>query len=128
MQAVRNSPFDVSHTILPFICRLQVDLTNSNGPTEFVPGSHVWHDLDEDPRAPTEVYRVRAGQAILFDYRLKHRGLSNTSSQERPLIYITYSRPFFLDVYNFDQKRYSELPSLEQRASRAERVQKRQRE
>jgi len=104
-----------------------VDLTTSNGPTEFVPGSHVWHDLDEEPKAPTEVYRVKAGQAILFDYRLKHRGLGNASSSERPLIYITYSRPFFLDVYNFDQKRYSVLPPLEARASRAERVQKRQR-
>ena len=72
---------------------------------------------------------------MLFDYRVKHRGLGNASTeerppailgrwshapelvsslgtrarQERPMLYITYARPFWLDVYNFDRKRYTEL-------------------
>ena len=25
------------------------------------------------------------------------------------MLYITYARPFWLDVYNFDRKRYTEL-------------------
>ena len=65
-----------------------VDLTADKGPTEFVPGSHVDFDIQREHRIAT----VKAGSAILFDYRLKHRGLGNRSQEDRPLLYITYSR------------------------------------
>ena len=32
------------------------------------------------------------GDAILFDYRILHRGLANTSASPRPLAYFTYAR------------------------------------
>ena len=52
--------------------------------------------------------------------------MSNRSSDERPLLYLTYARPFWLDIYNFDRKRYSSLPLCEEQCSREERMQKRQ--
>ena len=100
-----------------------VDLTPNNGPTEYVPGSH----FDYDVKAPHVIPSLRKGTALLFDYRLKHRGLGNSSTEERPLLYITYGRPYFLDVYNFDKKRYASLPLCEDRGSRSDRMQKRQR-
>ena len=66
-----------------------------------------------------------AGSAILFDYRLKHRGLGNRSTEDRPLLYLTYARPFWLDVYNFDRKRYASLPTVVDRGTREERMAKR---
>ena len=99
-----------------------VDLSTANGPTEFTPGSHFDFDVDAASRIPT----MRAGQALIFDYRTRHRGLGNSSSDERPLLYITYAKPFWVDVYNFDSKRYTQLPEVEV-LSREERMQKRKR-
>ena len=65
-----------------------VDLTSANGPTEFVPTSQTDYDI----KAPSRIPTVKAGSALIFDYRLKHRGLGNQSSEERPLLYITYAR------------------------------------
>ena len=70
---------------------------------------------------------LKAGSALLFDYRIKHRGLGNHSTVERPLLYITYARPFWVDVYNFDKKRYENLPPCHEFKSRAERMLERQR-
>ena len=100
-----------------------VDLTTDKGPTEFVPGSHRDFDIGN----PSTVVTAKAGQAILFDYRVKHRGLGNRSTDDRPLLYITYARPFWMDVYNFDKKRYQSLPKCEERGTREERMAKRQR-
>jgi ectoine hydroxylase-related dioxygenase (phytanoyl-CoA dioxygenase family) len=97
-------------------------MTHDKGPTEFGPGSHIDFDIKAASTTPV----IKAGQALLFDYRVKHRGLGNRSTEERPLLYITYARPFWVDVYNFDRKRYSSLPMVEQRGSRDERMQKRQ--
>ena len=43
----------------------------------------------------------RAGDAIIFDYRTFHRGMPNHSGARRPLLYQTYSRPWFRDEHNF---------------------------
>ena len=60
----------------------------------------------------------QAGEAILFDYRLRHRELANKSSVVRPLIYITYAKPFFVDKMNFSAERYRPLPKLVQHRKR----------
>jgi hypothetical protein len=100
-----------------------VDLSEDRGPTEFVPGSHRDYDVD----APSKKETLLKGQALLFDYRLKHRGLGNNSTTERPLLYITYARPFWVDVDNFDKARYENLPACKEFMSREERLLKRQR-
>ena len=50
-----------------------------------MPTSHI----DFDAKVPSQTRIVKAGSALLFDYRLKHRGLGNSSADERPLLYIT---------------------------------------
>jgi len=76
-----------------------VNLSAENGPTEFVPGSHrlgCFH-------SPTERQFglcCDAGGAILFDYRTKHRGGSNTTDTPRPVLYLAYCKPFFKDTGN----------------------------
>ena len=44
---------------------------------------------------------AKAGDAILFDYRVLHRGLANTSAKPRPLLYFTYGRAWFTDATNY---------------------------
>ncbi|KAL1526512.1 hypothetical protein AB1Y20_015222 [Prymnesium parvum] len=56
-----------------------VDLNGSNGPTEFAAGP---------------------GSAIIFDYRLWHRGRANNSDQDRPMLYAVVARPWFHDYKN----------------------------
>ena len=49
---------------------------------------------------------------MLFDYRVKHRGLGNNSSAPRPVVYVTYARRGgFVDDANFSPKRYLRLPA-----------------
>lgn len=52
------------------------------------------------------------GTAILMDYRLRHRGLGNSSKAARPLLYMTYAQPHYKDTFNFSLKRYRKMPEL----------------
>ena len=54
----------------------------------------------------------RRGRRRLFDYRTKHRGPLKTRRQPRPVVYLTYGQPWFVDAYNFSAERYHELPEL----------------
>ncbi len=45
------------------------------------------------------------GDIYLMDYRLIHAGTPNLSHEPRPILYIVYSRPWFVDAYNFGEKR-----------------------
>ena len=68
----------------------------------------------------------------MFDYRLGHRGLANTSKDPRPIVYCTYARAGdsdgkeFRDSVNFSTRRYRKLGDLiEKPMSREERTKKR---
>lgn len=59
-----------------------LDLTADTGCTQFWPGSHMHaHLLGFGPAAPVLEAavdgRVAAGDAVLYDYRVLHRGLPN---------------------------------------------------
>ena len=41
--------------------------------------------------APRVAPLVRAGEILLFDYRVRHRGLPNDSPETRPVAYMTYA-------------------------------------
>jgi Phytanoyl-CoA dioxygenase (PhyH) len=107
-----------------------IDLTMDNGPTEFCLGSHMlgYEELKEDYiTTPT----VAAGTPVIFDYRLGHRGLGNTSDTCRPILYCTYAAAAdgkeFRDSVNFSRKRYHRIGDLvEKGLTRAERAAKRQ--
>lgn len=80
------------------------DLTASNGPTEFILGSHRGAAAGADP-APSHEVRcqrgttilAKAGSAIAFDYRCLHRGLRNDSTGDRPMLYAIIGRPVWRD-------------------------------
>ena len=41
---------------------------------------------------------LRRGDALLFDYRLRHRGGANRSPRHRALLYVTFARPWYVDA------------------------------
>jgi ectoine hydroxylase-related dioxygenase (phytanoyl-CoA dioxygenase family) len=76
-----------------------IDLNSENGPTEVMPGTHNLGKLN-DTSATQFGLCCDAGSAILFDYRLNHRGGANFSSEPRPVLYLCYAKPFFRDAGN----------------------------
>jgi ectoine hydroxylase-related dioxygenase (phytanoyl-CoA dioxygenase family) len=75
-----------------------VDLIDENGPTEFAVGTHVAGKFGEDQNKFSVC--CDAGSAVIFDYRIKHRGAANKCPTDRPVLYMAYSRPWFKDVGN----------------------------
>lgn len=99
------------------------DLTPALGPTEFVPKSHIMYDVSTKHVSPC----MRAGQPLLFDHRTKHRGVPNKSDIPRPLLYITYAKPWFVEQNNLGigKNKYEELPDLLASTTRKDRASKR---
>jgi len=95
-----------------------VDLTTENGTTELVPGTQndeKFHDIlpqllnlsQKDSSLKHELAvraEVSAGTAIVFDVRVAHRGLSNTSPVDRPMLYFTIAKDWWVDKYMFGKK------------------------
>ena len=91
-----------------------VDLEPSLGPTEVRPGTHVYsRDMSKmmlgakarkelkTPVAPL----LKKGDALLFDYRVLHRGKANVSeTDDRPMLVLTYAKTWFKDVFNFPNR------------------------
>ena len=106
------------------------------GPTEFIPGSHVLEEdiamqkldqaekeysrksnqkvsfatseIDSEELKPGIVSPVLyQGDALLYDYRVCHRGTSNLTGKEvstgqvRRILYLMYARPWFKEHLNF---------------------------
>ncbi len=88
-----------------------VDLTPAIGPTQFVPTSHILHNFWDSGVKPT-ILEAKCGQCILFDYRIRHRGIGNKTQEKRPVVYITYAKKSFRDTKNFSKSRYRKLPEL----------------
>lgn len=76
-----------------------IDLSTRHGPTEVKAGSHFLGQFDE-PSLATFGLEGKAGDAMVFDYRLKHRGGINVSDQDRPVLYLAYAKPWFRDTGN----------------------------
>jgi hypothetical protein len=94
-------------------------------------GSHVLGHEGYD-RDFLEVPKPKAGTPVIFDYRLGHRGLANSSNACRPIVYCTYARAAdgkeFRDSVNFSRKRYHKIGELAGKPmSRDERRNKRKR-
>jgi len=87
------------HCITVFIPLAQLD--DVNGPTEYWPGTHRIASEDVAGRAPLAFGGSEAGDAILFDYRVLHRGGHNASDEPRLLAYFTYGRSWFADATNY---------------------------
>jgi Phytanoyl-CoA dioxygenase (PhyH) len=100
-----------THCFNVFVPLVDVNLTN--GTTEFVPGTHEdrrYHQVVADvllnqahPEAGIVRADVEAGSIIVFDIRVLHRGLSNGSDQERPVLYFTFARDWFQEQHMFQK-------------------------
>eukprot|EP00966_Prymnesium_polylepis_P297827 6881366-Prymnesium_polylepis.1 len=120
---------DFAATLPPYALNVffpLVDLHEANGPTEFAlgarrfapctralalrtavtrssrharPGSHRPGRAGSRTEDPVSI-AAPAGSAVLFDYRLWHRGLSNSSEQDRPVLYAVVARAWFHDFRN----------------------------
>jgi len=44
------------------------------------------------------------GDCYFMDYRLRHRGTPNQSSQPRPILYLVFTRPWFQDRKNYNKQ------------------------
>ena len=75
-----------------------VDVTPENGPTEFYSGSHR-QSTDEFDDSSIEQVCAPLGSALLFNGKLYHRGMPNTSGVDRPVIYQMYHKKWYNDWY-----------------------------
>jgi len=80
-----------------------VEMNETHGTTTLLPGSHRWRRAGEDVEGITPT--VPAGSCMLWDFRLVHSGTANRSTVQRPMLYCTYSRPWYQDPVNFRGKR-----------------------
>ena len=74
-----------------------VDVNADNGATEFSLGTHMHECEDLGER----LIECKAGSAIVFDYRLLHRGTANRTTVDRPILYFTYARAGVEDLVNY---------------------------
>ena len=89
-----------------------VDVSRGGG-TEFRPGSHyLTRDLKrmmlvakiKKTLRPPAVPVLDPGDAVLFDYRVLHRGTENTTGGPGPVFVLTLARPWFRDLLNFPKR------------------------
>jgi ectoine hydroxylase-related dioxygenase (phytanoyl-CoA dioxygenase family) len=82
-----------------------VDVTEENGPMEVWPGgTHLWPGGGEiatlaESMPPTRLL-MNAGDVVVRDLRMWHRGTPNRSDRSRPNVALVYTRPW----YRFEQK------------------------
>jgi hypothetical protein len=55
---------------------------------------------------------VREGSCILWDFRLSHGGTPNRGAVARPLMYLTYCRPWFFEHLNYGKSNLEQKPLL----------------
>ena len=110
-----------------------VDVGRANGGTEMVPSTHILGQSGFDGEPGDQIKPIvvlpKAGEALIFDYRLKHRGLANNSSDARPVVYLTFASPSNEKALNalkanFSKGRYRHLPKLVERAAQLTRAQR----
>jgi Phytanoyl-CoA dioxygenase (PhyH) len=82
------------HAICVFVPLLP--LTAETGGTEFWAGSHKYDKLlskkGEQAVPGGTIGIVQRGDAIVYDYRVVHRGMANTSGVARPIAYYLYAK------------------------------------
>ncbi len=96
------------HVVIPL-----VDLTEKTGTTALWEGSHrIKSSREEGQWSESELNQLKGailpqpgiGDCYFMDYRLRHTGTPNLSDQPRPILYLVYSRRWFLDRRNFEMQ------------------------
>jgi len=106
-----NGPHLAAHALTVFVPL--IDVLPELGSPQFFVGSHVEEvsaALQQGATVdPPVSYELPAGSAVVFDYRIIHRGTANRSGsagsgtpRQRPMLYYVFSKPWFQDVRNFE--------------------------
>jgi ectoine hydroxylase-related dioxygenase (phytanoyl-CoA dioxygenase family) len=108
ISAVEYLPCHCLNVFIPL-----VNINHTNGPTEFRPSSQcLTRDFQKQYLAafigkrlkPIVAPCLSKGDVLLFDYRVLHRGKSNSSDSPRPILVFTFAKSFFRDVLNFSKR------------------------
>ena len=83
-----------------------VPLDEVNGTTAFFTGSHRTQQFEGEPDF---IPRVKLGSALVWDYRVYHHGLANRSERDRPVLFSTFSRPWWIEPVPANATRYDKL-------------------
>lgn len=83
-----------------------IDLDVRVGYTQFWPGSHVSSGLVGFGAAAelmgcTVDAIVAAGDAVVYDYRLMHRGMAKVGDRRRPVLQYVYHVPSYRETKNY---------------------------
>lgn len=81
-----------------------VDAPLETGPTEYWPGSHKEVDGAAVTARPPQRTPMRAGSIFAYSALTLHRGGANVSDIVRPVIYINYQRPWYLERSGYEHK------------------------
>jgi hypothetical protein len=87
-----------------------LEMNDVHGTTELWLGSH--RDASRVPNEEGIKPVVREGSCMLWDFRLSHCGTPNRSALPRPLLSLTYCRPWFLDHLNYGKSNPMQKPLL----------------
>jgi ectoine hydroxylase-related dioxygenase (phytanoyl-CoA dioxygenase family) len=79
-----------------------IEMNEAHGTTTLWLGSHRDAKRLHTDQAVEPV--VREGSCMIWDFRLKHAGTPNRSAVPRPLLYLTYCRPWYFEHINFNVK------------------------
>jgi ectoine hydroxylase-related dioxygenase (phytanoyl-CoA dioxygenase family) len=77
-----------------------IDLDEQTGTTALFPGTHRTVS-SKQATGPAVNPTIEMGGCYVMDYRLSHQGTPNTGKKPRPILYVVYSRPWFIDHSNF---------------------------
>jgi len=80
-----------------------IEMNELHGTTALWLGSH--RDPSRGSKEAGIEPIVREGSCLFWDFRLLHGGTPNRSAFPRPLLYLTYCRPWFVDHLNFSAKK-----------------------
>ena len=80
------------------------DVTDANGGTRFVPGSHLWDeplaDRNDPASTPTVAAEGPAGTAVVFDGRIWHGTGANRTDAKRHVLLAYYCKPWLRQQEN----------------------------
>ena len=78
-----------------------IDLDEQAGGTQLWPQTHLTEE-EYQWEGPSTVVYTKAGSALTLDYRLYHGGMPCEADHGRPLIFLSYSLPWFTDTLAFE--------------------------
>ena len=103
-QHLFGTEMSVPHPVCSLVLNIPLcDFNESNGSTEYWPGSHLIVDRNEEDtrnllaRAsalPSARLNIKAGSFALRDMRVWHRGMPNNADYSRTMLAIVYHREF----------------------------------